>query len=584
MIVFKFKKPFKVVDGRIVDANGQEVRLWGVNYYLPFNNNYVNIEEMGVDHFKAINRDIDDFKRMGVELVRMHLYEREVTDLYGNIIENDHMRILDYLMDRLEEAGIYVMMTPIVWYNSVVNQISVTKNYAYWSAEKCEAFGYANFYPNHAMVWHEEALKCQENYLHQYFERKSVFSGKRLNEYEGVVIVEVSNETICPSPDLINKLREEKKNGVKNPYKLEEMKILDMYDEYHLKNGGEDTWALKQQFCTEILKKYLDRMFGIVDQHFGDSVLKTHIFYGFENPGVYECLSNAPINCISITGYAPNYFDTAYNDRNDYLANMREIHKTYQPLLPMKKGLIAYEFDAPTTLLGHPMGGFGYMMASMGVQIAAHFTYTPADVAAYNPGWIVHYMNLKHTPTKAAAFIAAGEIFRNTQFKAPMSESSKRWQGDNYLIYPEKDLVVFKDEQSFIYSNSCVSEKFAIETPDRIIGSGSSQYVTHEGNGVFILQKTSEDEMHLNVLPNQWYVNDPFRGKSFRFMANRYVDTNREWIVSRLKESGTDFQLHYAGFENYIVFKKEDGHYVDINVAEGVFRADPGEYVIKAIK
>ncbi|HEX2950928.1 MAG TPA: hypothetical protein VHV83_15400 [Armatimonadota bacterium] len=582
--MFKFKKPLKVTNGRIVDADGNEVRLWGINYYLPFNNNYVNIEEMGVDHLKAVDRDIADFKRMGVELVRMHVYEREITDLYGNIVENDHLRIMDYLIDKLEAAGIYVMMTPIVWYNTVVNQLSVTKHYAYWSAEKCETFSYANLFPNHAMVWHEKALEYQENYLNQFFARKNVFSGKRLDEYDSVVVVEVSNETVYPCPDLLCQLREERQKGGTNPLKLDEMTILDMYDEYRMQTGVEDTKDLMQQFCIDLVKKYLDRMFGIVDKYFKNSVLKSHIHYGFNDPGMFSCLEHAPINCISVTCYAPCYFDTSYNDRNDFLENMRDIHQTYQPLLPMQKGFIAYEFDAPTTLLGHPMGAFGYTLASMGVQIAAHFTYTPMDVAAYNPGWIVHYMNLRHTPTKAAAFIAAGEIFRNTPFQAPMSQSSKRWQGDHYIVDVEKDLVVYQDEQSFIYSNPCESVQPCENAPARIVGSGSSQFVTHEGNGVLLLEKAAEDTLHLTVLPNQWYVNDPYRGKSFRFMANRYVDTNREWIVSRLRENGTDFQLHYAGFENYTVSRLENGQSIDVIVTNGIFRADPGEYVIKAVR
>ncbi len=80
----KFTPPFQVQDGVIYDRDGRKVKLWGVNYYAPFNHNYYNIAELGKDHFAAIDEDIRHFKLLGVELVRMHLYDREITDRDGD--------------------------------------------------------------------------------------------------------------------------------------------------------------------------------------------------------------------------------------------------------------------------------------------------------------------------------------------------------------------------------------------------------------------------------------------------------------------------------------------------------------------
>ncbi|MCQ2380308.1 MAG: hypothetical protein MJ025_05240, partial [Victivallaceae bacterium] len=60
-----FKAPFHVENRTILDANNREVRLWGVNYYAPFNHNFFNMEELGVLHAEAIDRDIAHFKRLG---------------------------------------------------------------------------------------------------------------------------------------------------------------------------------------------------------------------------------------------------------------------------------------------------------------------------------------------------------------------------------------------------------------------------------------------------------------------------------------------------------------------------------------
>ena len=75
-----FQTPFSVKEQVIVDKSGREVRLWGVNYYAPFNHSYAGLKAKGVSVRRAIDRDIEDFQRMGVQLVRMHLFDRELTD------------------------------------------------------------------------------------------------------------------------------------------------------------------------------------------------------------------------------------------------------------------------------------------------------------------------------------------------------------------------------------------------------------------------------------------------------------------------------------------------------------------------
>ncbi len=118
-----YKTPFQVKESVIYDADGRKVKLWGVNYYTPFNSNFYNIEELGKDHFAAIDEDIRHFKLMNIDFIRMHLYDREITDREGNIVENKNMQVFDHLLTQCEKNGIYLMLTPTVWWNTVSNQI-----------------------------------------------------------------------------------------------------------------------------------------------------------------------------------------------------------------------------------------------------------------------------------------------------------------------------------------------------------------------------------------------------------------------------------------------------------------------------
>ena len=47
--------PFAVKNAVIVDQDGRKVKLWGVNDLAPFNHNFVNIRQAGVDLKTAID-------------------------------------------------------------------------------------------------------------------------------------------------------------------------------------------------------------------------------------------------------------------------------------------------------------------------------------------------------------------------------------------------------------------------------------------------------------------------------------------------------------------------------------------------
>ena len=140
-----FVPPFHVSGGEIRDARGRYVTLWGVNYYAPFNHNFYNIAELGKEHLRAVDEDLDHLQLLGVDFLRLHMYEREITDPAGNLVENANLRVFDYLMDQCEKRNIFLMIAPISYWNSVQNQLEQERLYAYWNIGAQEAFGFTNF-------------------------------------------------------------------------------------------------------------------------------------------------------------------------------------------------------------------------------------------------------------------------------------------------------------------------------------------------------------------------------------------------------------------------------------------------------
>ena len=86
-------------------------RYYGTNYTLPFAHGYRAAETLGIDRKKAIDQDVYHMARMGLNGFRLHLWEAELADSVGNLIENDHLDLLDYLISRLEERGIDIILT-----------------------------------------------------------------------------------------------------------------------------------------------------------------------------------------------------------------------------------------------------------------------------------------------------------------------------------------------------------------------------------------------------------------------------------------------------------------------------------------
>lgn len=567
--MFEFHKPFTVKDGNIYDRDGKYVKLWGVNYYTPFNHNYINLEEVGADHYRAIDRDIEHFKQIGVNFVRMHVYDREISDQDGHLVHNHRLKVMDYLLYRLEQEEIYLMMTPIVWFNSIELERNLNSNYAFWSINSCETFGFSNFYTAHEMIWNEDAIRAQETYLDEFFAHKNAYCGKRLDEFDNVAIIEVNNEAIYPTAERIESLRH---TDTQNPYRLQEKKLVGMYEQYLLDTGASDCVDTEKKFCADLVLQYLIRTFSIVDRYFGNTIVKTHINYQFQNPYIMETLRKAPINAVSTGIYLPGHFDSAHNDHVNILPLLKDACEAYRPLKQLGKALIVYEYDMPSTLQGYYVAAFAQALASFGIQAAAFFTYTPLDIAEYNPGWLVHYFNMCHTPKKAVSFKAGEKIFRSIVGEKSYHTDTEVWKDEYYLISQQTDSIVWKDDTCLIAYGADALNEAGIR--EHMMGCGSISAVQRSGNGIWCMEK-QEDDWVLTVYPSQKYVADPFRGKSFKFMANRYVNCNQENAVSRLQEKAERFVLQIGNIQS---IKDEKGH--PVIYENGGYLLYPGTYHI----
>ena len=542
---FPFQAPFVIKDGIIRDQNGKEVRLWGVNYYAPFNHNYINIQQSGISHTVCMDKDFADFKQMNIDLVRIHLYERELTDPRGNLVENDHLKMFDYLVEKAYHEGVFLMLSPSNYWNTVETEAKMHERYAYWDLTQYRTFGFTNFFSVDAMLWHPEAIECQRNYMEQLFRHKNAYSGKRLCDYSNIVVMELINEPIYITRKILE--REEPPMGSDIWNQTGKKYLRPMFKEFCEKSKiapDDDESVLK--FRGEILRRYFRALWPVVDKYFGNRVLKgNNDYHNFPEPNMIQAYRDEGISVVLNGAYwtvsGKPKFDGGTNDWINLFPVAEEWMKEVKKGDVPRFSKIIYEYGAPSSLVGYSLGAFAAAFRRCGYQMAAFFTYTPSAVAEYNPGWLVHYLNLEHTPVKATAFAAAGEIFRKDITDESLKRKNESWSGPNFEISRTPDNVVYYDGRVLRYSNAT---RRKISNPNKlesISGRGNSEVVSCNGTGSYFMRKIDASHWKLSLFPNQKYVNDPSGEILFSSMANRYMDINKIPVVSRLMDTPQSF-------------------------------------------
>ena len=542
-----FKPPFHVQSGVILDAQGQTVRLFGVNYYAPFNHNYYNIAELGKNHYRAVDEDFRHFHELGVRFIRIHLYDREITDFEGHLVENGNLDVLDYVLKKCEDEGIFLMITPIVWWNTVSTQIAVEQDYAYWYCGSHPGFGFSNFYSKDSLLWNTDALECQKRYFRELFAHRNRWTGKRFCEHPQIVAIEPFNEPDYVVPWQIETDTTPEGMGCcvysQGRLRTQLKKLFNDFKAAHPEINDKD--ELYNAFNFNNLERYLSELMGIVDQYFGDNVLKgSYVSFSSKvTPELNNLLKRNNISLISFGTYLNACgFDGVNTDGVNHLPMAEAWLRRVREECKTDLGKVVYEFDASGTQNGYPIAAIAAAYRDFGVQMAAYFTYTPAAVAAWNPGWLIHFLNLEHTPSKAAGFAAAAAIFHR-ESPPGLSMETERWSGEGYLIERKNDLVVYADKETFCHSNDT-----EIEPPDRnalkkVFGRGRSPIASCSGTGCYVLEKTSESEWLLHLHPSQRFLADPQRGRQFRHMANRWISCIKEAPVSQLREEAMTFSF-----------------------------------------
>ena len=164
--------------------DGSEVAVFGVNYYTPFALDYRILGERGYDRMETIRRDVAHFRRLGLSAIRLHCFDREFSTKEGAFVDNDHVKLLDYLIAHCASNGIYTVLTPIAAWGG-----------GRWTSN---TNGFAAAVGMKDLTSRPDLLPAQVRFEDEFARHRNRYTGRRYADDPAVLCFELVNEPAYP--------------------------------------------------------------------------------------------------------------------------------------------------------------------------------------------------------------------------------------------------------------------------------------------------------------------------------------------------------------------------------------------------
>ncbi|MDP4216608.1 MAG: membrane or secreted protein [Bacteroidota bacterium] len=423
-----------------------EAQFFGVNYTVPFAYSYRAHRARGVDPQEAIRQDVYHMARLGVDAFRVHVWDTEISDSLGNLLDNEHLRLFDFLLAELSRRGIRAIITPIAfWGNGYPERDERTP-------------GFSRLYGKGRATTEEAAIRAQENYLGQLFHHVNSYSRQTYVEDPNVIAVEINNEPSHSGPAA----------GV---------------------------------------TAYINRLAAAIR---ATGWTKPLFYNISQSPFYAAAVAAANIQGVSCQWYPSGLVGGAELKNNflpnvDHYAIPFDTIPAFR-----NKARMVYEFDAADMLQSDMYPAIARSFREAGFQWATQFAYDPMALAYANTEYQTHFLNLAYTPSKAISLLIASRAFhrlpRGAQFGIYPIDSVF----DVFRVSYRSSLSEMNSTEEFYYSNSTTTRPVAPASLQHLAGVGNSSVVQYSGRGAYFLDKIDEGRWRLEVMPDAITIRDPF--------------------------------------------------------------------------
>lgn len=432
------------------EGTEEEAIFWGVNYTVPFAHAYRELERRGVNHKEAIRRDVYHMTRLGFNAFRLHIWDVEITDSVGNLLENEHLDLLDYLVAEVEKRGISTILTLQTNFGNGYPERNINTGAYSYLYEKCDVHD------------NPKAQEAQRNYVTQFMRHINRYTGKQYGTDGNIVGYEINNEP-CHG------------DTPESTYAY----ISSMIET--IKNAG----------CTRPIFYNVSHNMGHQASYFAADI----------NGGTYQWY---PTGLVAGKQRKGNFLPVV--DR--YVIPFDTIQGFSE------KAKIVYEFDPADIAYSHIYPAIARTFRTAGFSWVTQFSYDPIDIAESNTEYQTHYMNLVYTPSKAISLMIAGEVMRNVRRGETFGEYPADTTFSHCVVSYKCDLSVWNSGDKYINSNTTDVAPKEIKQLTQIAGVGSSPIVTYEGRGAYFLDKLEDGIWRLEIMPDAVVVADAYEKPS----------------------------------------------------------------------
>lgn len=428
----------------------KEAAFFGVNYTTPFAYAYRAHKALNVDIEKAIQQDVYQMARLGLDAFRVHVWDTEISDTAGNLLENEHLRLFDFLLAELKKRNIKTIITPIAfWGNGYPERDEATPGFS-------RKFGKGRATTN------DTAIAAQENYLKQFFKHVNPYTKLTYVEDPDVIAVELNNEPSHSGP----------KQSVTN---------------------------------------YINRLVAAIKSVGWTKPLYYNIA---QNPYYADAVAKSNVDGVSFQWYPTGLVANREQQGNflpnvDHYTIPFDTIPDYR-----NKSKMVYEFDAADVLQSCMYPAIVRSFREAGFQWATQFAYDPTALAYANTEYQTHYLNLLYTPSKAISLLIASKAFHKLPRLKSFDSYPADSTFDVFRVSYKNSLSEMNSAEEFYYSNSTNTKPVDVSKLKHIAGVGSSAIVTYEGSGAYFLDKISDGVWRLEVMPDVIHIRDPFERAS----------------------------------------------------------------------
>jgi len=418
--------------------NGKELTGFGVNYTTPFAHAYRSAKKLGINLKHAIDQDVSHFSRLGLDLYRVHVWDCEISDTLGNLIDNEHLELFDYLLQRLQEKNIKAIITPIAYWGNG------------WPDPDEQTPGFSSKYGKDGCLVDPAAIKAQENYLVQFINHVNRYTGIAYKNDPSIIAFEVCNE----------------------PHHRGEAEQVESFVR-RMKD------AIRSTGCTKPVFYNVTHAIQYADDYYAAGI----------DGGTFQWYPTG-------LGFQKELGGNMLPNVDKYEIPFDDVMKKNG------SARIVYEFDAADMASTYMYPAMARSFRTAGMQLATHFSYDPTFLAPFNTEYNTHYMNLLYAPRKALSLMICAEVFRQIPLYSDYGHYPDNTSFGPFRISYEDDLAEMVTKEKFIYTNHTTTLLTNPSSLTLIAGWGKSPLIEYDGTGAYFLDKVAEGVWRIEIMPD----------------------------------------------------------------------------------